>query len=53
MIQAGELVIDRERFLVTVRGRPLRLTYLEFNTLWAIAEQEGRVIPYDRLAELL
>lgn len=53
MIQAGPLVIDRERFLVTVNGTQVRLTYLEFNTLWAIAEQEGRVVPYDRLAEAL
>ena len=53
MIQAGALVIDRERFLVTVHGRPIRLTFLEFNALWAIAEQQGRVVPYDRLAEAL
>ena len=53
MIRAGDLVIDRERFLVTVHGQPVRLTYLEFNTLWAIAEQGGRVLAYDRLAEAL
>ena len=53
MIHAGDLVIDRERFLVTVHGHPVRLTFLEFNALWAIAEQDGRVIPYERLAEEL
>ena len=31
----------------------MRLTFLEFNALWAIAEQDGRVIPYERLAEAL
>ncbi|MFA7248675.1 MAG: winged helix-turn-helix domain-containing protein [Dehalococcoidia bacterium] len=53
MIHTGDLVIDRERYLVTVRGRPVRLTFLEFNALWAIAEQDGRVVPYDRLAAQL
>lgn len=53
MIHAGDLVIDRERFLVTVHGRPVRLTFLEFNALWAIAEQDGRVVSYERLAERL
>lgn len=53
MIHAGDLVIDRERFLVTVHGCPVRLTFLEFNALWAIAEQDGRVVPYERLAEAL
>ena len=42
MIHAGDLIIDRERFLVTVHGRPGRLTFLEFNALWAIAEQDAR-----------
>ncbi len=53
MIHAGDLVIDRERFLVTVHGRPVRLTFLEFNALWAIAEQDGRVVPYEQLAGAL
>lgn len=53
MIRAGDLVIDRERYLVTVAGRPVPLTYTEFNALWAIAEQEGRVVTYERLARQL
>jgi len=53
MIHAGDLIIDRERFLVTVHGRPVRLTFLEFNALWAIAAQDGRVVSYERLAEAL
>jgi len=53
MIHAGDLVIDRERFLVTAHGHPVRLTFLEFNALWAIAEQDGRVISYEQLAESL
>lgn len=53
MIHAGSLIIDRERFLVTVNGTPVRLTFLEFTALWTIAEQDGRVVTYERLAEEL
>jgi len=53
MIRAGDLVIDRERYLVTVQGDPVPLTYMEFNALWAIVAQSGRVVTYDALAEAL
>jgi len=53
VIRAGHLTIDRDRYLVTVNGRPIRLTYMEFNTLLVIAEQAWRVVTYDRLAEAL
>ena len=53
MIRAGDLVIDRERYLVTVHGEPVPLTYMEFNALWAIVAQAGRVVTYDALAESL
>ncbi len=53
VIGARHLTIDRDRYLVTVDGRPVRLTYMEFNALLAIAEQSGRVVTYDRLAEML
>ncbi len=53
MIRAGNLIIDRDRYLVTVAGQSVRLTYMEFTVLWAIAEQAGRVVPYDSLAEAL
>lgn len=53
MIRAGDLIIDRERYLVTVHGEPVRLTFMEFNALWAIVVQSGRVVTYDALAEAL
>ena len=53
MIRAGDLIIDRERYLVTVHGEPVRLTFMEFNALWAIVVQSGRVVTYDSLAEAL
>lgn len=53
MIRAGQLMIDRERYLVTVDGRPVRLTFMEFNALWVIVVEGGRVVTYDALAEAL
>lgn len=53
MIRAGALVIDRDRYLVTVSGRPVSLTFMEFNALWLIVAQSGRVVTYETLAEAL
>jgi len=53
MIRAGALAIDRERYLVTVHGEPVTLTFMEFNALWTIVAQSGRVVTYDALAEAL
>ncbi len=53
MITAGDLTIDRERYRVILRGAFVELTYLEFNALWAIASEAGRVATYERLAEAL
>ena len=52
-IAVGELVVDRERFLVTVAEDPAPLTYMEFEALYVIAEAGGRVVAYERLAEAL
>ena len=49
-IHVGRLTIDRERFLATVDGAPVDLTYLEFSVLVLIVEQGGRVATYDALA---
>lgn len=53
MISSGQLSIDPERYLVTVEGQPVHLTYLEFNALWTIARLEGRIATYDRLTTAL
>ena len=52
-ITVGDLVVDRERFRVTVADDPAPLTYMEFETLYVIAEGGGRVVAYDRIAEAL
>lgn len=42
-IEAGEIVIDTERFEVLVEGRPVDMTFTEFNVLLALLKQRGRV----------
>lgn len=41
VLQRGPLVIDLDRREVTVRGRPVRLTYVEFELLVALAQRPG------------
>jgi DNA-binding response OmpR family regulator len=50
-IVAGELRIDFERRLVTVGERPVRLTYVEFEILSALAASPGRVHTREMLLE--
>ncbi|MYA19513.1 MAG: winged helix-turn-helix transcriptional regulator [Chloroflexi bacterium] len=52
-IAVGDLVVDRDRFRVTVADDPAPLTYMEFEALHVIAEARGRVVAYDRIAEAL
>lgn len=44
LLQAGDLVIDIGRHLVTFRGRPLTLTMAEFSILRFMATRPGRVL---------
>jgi DNA-binding response OmpR family regulator len=50
-IVAGQLRIDFERRLVTVGERPVRLTYVEFEILSALAANPGRVHTREMLLE--
>jgi DNA-binding response OmpR family regulator len=50
-INIGELKIDFERRSVTMRGEPLRLTYVEFEVLAAMARSPGRVHTREMLLE--
>jgi DNA-binding response OmpR family regulator len=40
---AGDLIVDRDRHLVDVGGRPVELTATEFSIVAALAAQPGRV----------
>lgn len=42
-LRAGDIVIDRERHQVTVRGAPVTLTAIEFKLLSTLIERKGRV----------
>ena len=50
-IEAGDLHIDFEKRMVTVRGGPARLTYVEFEILAALARAPGRVFSRTMLLE--
>jgi DNA-binding response OmpR family regulator len=50
-ILAGELKIDFERRIVAARGDDVRLTYVEFEVLAALAVTPGRVLTREMLLE--
>jgi DNA-binding response OmpR family regulator len=50
-IEAGDLRIDFEKRLVQVRGEAVRLTYVEFEILAALARAPGRVFSRTMLLE--
>jgi two-component system, OmpR family, alkaline phosphatase synthesis response regulator PhoP len=49
VFEFGESRVDFRRFLVTVRGEPVRMTQLEITLLRYFVENEGRVIPRSEL----
>ena len=50
-LRVGELSIDPETYQVRLRGRPLDLTYKEFQLLLYLAERPGRVFSRSRLLQ--
>jgi DNA-binding response OmpR family regulator len=50
-IHEGDLVIDFERRQVSARNEPVRLTYVEFEVLAALARNPGRVFSRTMLLE--
>jgi DNA-binding response OmpR family regulator len=49
MIKAGELTIDPDTYAAKLKGRPLDLTYKEFELLKFLAQHPGRVFTRDQL----
>ena len=49
VVQAGELLIDKDRHSFTIKGRPVVLTKLEFKMLSFLMENRGKVYSRDRL----
>jgi DNA-binding response OmpR family regulator len=50
-IEQGELTIDYGRRMVTLRGEEVRVTYVEFEILGALARSPGRVLSRETLLE--
>ncbi len=50
-LEDGELRIDFDKRLVTLAGKPIRLTYVEFEILAALARHPGRVYSRSTLLE--
>jgi len=53
LIKAGELEIDRYRFEVRMKGRPVELTPKEFELLAVLAKTPGRVFGRDELLDVV
>jgi DNA-binding response OmpR family regulator len=48
-LEAGDLVLDRDRHTARLAGRPLELTTLEFRLLASLLEADGRVLNREEL----
>ena len=53
VLDVGRLKLDTRRMTVSVDGRPLRLSALEFRFIDYLAHQPGRAVPAGELAEHL
>ena len=49
----GELTIDYAERRVTLAGRPVQLTAIEYGLLFELSANAGRVMTYDRLLQLV
>jgi DNA-binding response OmpR family regulator len=51
LLKVGPLVIDLQKHVVTVDGKPLNLTPVEFGTLTYLAQEVGRVVTCSALVK--
>ncbi len=51
ILKAGELVIDRERYTVSVKGKPVKLSATEFKLLLFLVERKGKVFNREQLLD--
>ncbi len=52
-IEVGEVVLDRQRHEVTLKGEDIPFTRSEFRLLWTLAKHPGRVYTREELVERL
>ena len=50
-VTLGNLTVDRDRYEVCVGGQRVDLTYVEFELLFCLARNSGRVVPRASLLE--
>ena len=50
-VRVGDLTVDPDTYQVRVRGRPLDLTYKEFQLLFFLAQRPGRVFSRQQLLQ--
>lgn len=51
IIKIGDLTIDKDKYLVTVKGEPLRLSATEFKLLLYLAERPNKIFSRDHLLD--
>ncbi len=51
LIKIGDIEIDREKYIVTVRGEPIKLSATEFKLLLYLAEKPNRIFNRDHLLD--
>jgi len=51
IVRAGELTVDPDTYIARLRGRPLDLTYKEFELLRFLAQHPGRVFTRSQLLQ--
>jgi len=53
LLEAGDIVLDRDAYLVTVCGKPVSLTRSEFDLLAALVSSSGRVLSRMQLLDFV
>jgi len=51
ILKIGELQIDRERYIISIKGKPAKLSATEFKLLLFLAERKGKVFSRDQLLD--
>lgn len=51
ILKIGDLEIDRERYTVSLQGKPVKLSATEFKLLLFLAERRGKVFSRDQLLD--
>ncbi|MBE0425024.1 MAG: winged helix-turn-helix domain-containing protein [Nitrospirae bacterium] len=53
ILKQGDVEIDKERYIVSIKGRPIKLSATEFKLLLFLAERKGKVFSRDQLLDAI